>query len=497
MYKQAYLDKDIVVYFDVHGNKYVASGGSLAWRINNPGLISSRNPAASVNKPIGHFDGVAIFAEPEQGFKALSDWLHSEKCQNCTIDAIAKHYRPKNFDDFIDCLTKIVGVSREYKVGMLSKLEFEKLVLAVGKACGYSTTGNEKFSLIPKITAKIEHGKDISKDTYLIGSNVIITKTEAIDQVISNQLDAVIVRARNGNMYLRSRPTHSMQHLQHSNKSIFSFGTEIEILARSIGEKKEGQCTWGYINGIANTKNEAIESARKISLAAEGELVLSMPNDQILWGIGNLIGCFALKFSIKTPIINSTLKFFRHLLKLAGPIDLPVVVFAHSQGAIITEHVLEYLDHAERKNLRIFTFGGGSFISPGKCHPDSHNYVSANDMIPSIGSPYLHNLALELYHGNKKGMNRDEIIKKLAIRDARLLCSFLRNPHGYSELENHITQASNSYKRDLEKISNVTVLDPEDKIEHAFNTKCYQSVMQGIVKKYRKEGCNNACRKSH
>lgn len=39
MYKTAYkYDGNVVFYFDLAGNKYVASGGSLAWRINNPAL---------------------------------------------------------------------------------------------------------------------------------------------------------------------------------------------------------------------------------------------------------------------------------------------------------------------------------------------------------------------------------------------------------------------------------------------------------------------------
>lgn len=38
--KKAYrYDDEIVFYFDAFDNKYVAQGGSLAWRLNNPGLL--------------------------------------------------------------------------------------------------------------------------------------------------------------------------------------------------------------------------------------------------------------------------------------------------------------------------------------------------------------------------------------------------------------------------------------------------------------------------
>lgn len=42
MYRMAYRDGDKVLYFDLAGNKHVASGGSLPWRINNPGLVRTR-----------------------------------------------------------------------------------------------------------------------------------------------------------------------------------------------------------------------------------------------------------------------------------------------------------------------------------------------------------------------------------------------------------------------------------------------------------------------
>jgi hypothetical protein len=62
-------------------------------------------------------------------------------------------------------------------------------------------------------------------------------------------------------------------------------------------------------------------------------------------------------------------------------------VFAHSQGAIISEHALRLLNADERQKIRIFTFGGGSFLEVDSCHPDSHNYASENDLVSSVGSP--------------------------------------------------------------------------------------------------------------
>ena len=80
MYKAAYkYDDNVIFYFDLAGNKYVASGGSLAWRINNPGLVRSRSHFSYRNGSIGNCEGYAIFADATCGRKALVSWLHSKR----------------------------------------------------------------------------------------------------------------------------------------------------------------------------------------------------------------------------------------------------------------------------------------------------------------------------------------------------------------------------------------------------------------------------------
>ncbi len=147
---------------------------------------------------------------------------------------------------------------------------------------------------------------------------------------------------------------------------------------------------------------------------------------------------------------------------------------------------MEHLEAAEAKRLRIFTFGGWSFISlEKKCHPDSHNYISAKDLIPVLGSPNLRDLALELYHGDKKGISHEKVINKLVVRDTQLFCNFLENYPETKELEDYMIGRSDYYKCELKKLNNVTVLDPKGWIEHEFKNKCYQDVVWNIVKKYR------------
>jgi hypothetical protein len=76
--------------------------------------------------------------------------------------------------------------------------------------------------------------------------------------------------------------------------------------------------------------------------------------------------CILLKASLELPVIERAVKFLRYLLVLQKEENTPVILFAHNQEGIILEHALEFLESAERAVLRIFTFGGGSFIASGK-----------------------------------------------------------------------------------------------------------------------------------
>jgi hypothetical protein len=272
-----------------------------------------------------------------------------------------------------------------------------------------------------------------------------------------------------------------MQHVRVNENKLLPSDGQLEVISRSMGEKKLGQCIWAYINGISNTKKEALESTMMISTAAKGEMVLSMPNDQILWGIGNLIASLIKKCFIDTPVVKLAVKFFRYLLQLSedDPMRPPIIVFVHSQGAIIAEHALEHLKPGERTNLRIFTFGGGTFVSPEKCHPDSHNYASASDLIPKMGSYSLQDAGLLYYYLSKKGKTREQIIDLLVERDS-MLCSD-------SEIFSKPKIWFHARKKYYEEVFNmhITIVEPENLIEHGFKNNCYQTIVKNIVQKYR------------
>jgi hypothetical protein len=483
LYRSAYREGETVLYLDAADRKYAAKKGNLAWRINNPGLVSHHCHFAKKNGCIGAWEGLAIFSSPIQGHQALKEWLHSKKMCRLDLYAIGKHYQPAASKQFINNLAKFSGIPPNTKLKDLTHAEFELLLSSIEKLCGFVRTGSEEFLLLPKIAAKIEFLG--SEDLYLVGSDVTLTRDEAINWIVSHRLDAVIVRHSSGSTYVRSRPRYHMQIVQLMGKSDNQAGKEPDTLARAIGKKVSGQCIWGFINGIRNSREEAIESCQLISSKAGNEQVFALRNDRVLQGIKEVGVALLLKMGADTPVVKNAVHFLRYLLSLSAVQDtnLPVIVFAHSQGAAIAEHAMALLSEQERQKIRIFTFGGWSFIAPGSSHAESHNYASIGDLIPRVGSINLQYLAMRKYEGIQKGWDSEKITEQLAFGDAIHDLDCLETPL----LEKYVQKRCNYYRCEFEKINNVTILDSVNTWEHSFNNDSYQSVVREIIGRYRAE----------
>jgi hypothetical protein len=483
MFKTAYsFDDETVFYFDTIGNKYVAQGGSFAWRINNPGLIKSHSPLARKNGSIGSCNGFAIFSIAEHGHKALSDFLRLKKYYTSTLKAIAEHYQPKDPDEFLLRLTSYIPLPFDKKICSLSKQKFDCLLLAIEKVCGYTHIGNESFILLPRIYAHFENSHP-PHDTYAITDNTILSKEEVVKRIVTHRLDGIIVHRDDGTIYIRSRPTYSMWNIHMPAKLLPSIDGEIDTITRAVGEKRRDQCIWGFINGIYNERDDALKSAKLISDAANGEQVLSMPNDMLGWD-DDLKVCFVLKIGIDTPVVRLAERFFRHLIALSKENNLivPIVLFVHSMGAIIAEHALELLNPEERQQLRIFTFGGGSLIPPNNCHPDSHNFISTKDLVCLLGSPYFRTLAMRRYLGFTEGLTQEQLICRWAQEDALLYVDAIDD----GTIQKYVNQRKAHIQKQLEEIQNITVMEPGSNYEHSFRNDTYQKALRTVIKKYRK-----------
>ena len=479
-YKIAWREGETLLFIDDSDRKYAVKNGNVAWRINNPGLVKHHCRLARKNGSIGAWDRFAIFSNPLQGHQALIEWLQSKTVYQSDLYAIGKHYQPNSCEQFAQYLASSVGVPETTKLKDLTPAKFESLVHSIEKLCGFAQIGNEEFFLLPKIAAKIECPE--KEDLYLIGNDLTLTQREAIDWIESHRLDAVGVHRPNGSTYLRSRPRYHMQTLRITWEQHCDVAGELETLARKIGERVETQCIWGFINGIRNTREDAIESCNLISNQAEGEEVLSLCNDRFLQGLKEVGVAILLKIGVDTPIVKNAVQFLRYLLGLSEQRDnSPVVVFAHSQGAAIVEHALVSLSNDERKKIRIFTFGGWSFVAPGIAHPDSHNYASVGDLIPRMGSFNLQYLAIRRYEGFKEGLDLEQIISRWAFGDAiqDLDCFEAR------VIEKYTQERSKYYQEEFKKISNVTVVDSGSTWEHSFNNDSYQVIVRMKIDQYR------------
>lgn len=155
-WKQADYDCDIkaATYTDDKGNYLIRSGGSLPWRLNNPGNLRPRLTATGKPAPriIKSHIGFAktkneknedcyflIFPDYETGESELKANL-KRKYSEKTISEAIKTYTPKkenNTEKYIETIEKISGISKNSIIGKLNESEFDRFVKAIIKVEGY------------------------------------------------------------------------------------------------------------------------------------------------------------------------------------------------------------------------------------------------------------------------------------------------------------------------------------------------------------------------
>lgn len=395
---------------------------------------------------------------------------------------IGKHYQPRNPNEFAQNLALASGIFPKTKLKDLTQIQFEQLISTIEKFCKFTLIGNEEFYLLPKIVGKIECVGQAP--LYLIGTHIALTHNETVQWIKSHRLDGVVAHQLDGHIHIRSRPHYHMQTLKLTWEQHAATG-EIEILARSVGTDTPGQCIWGFINGIWNTEVGAKHSASLISKKANGQRVLSLRNDSFPSMPKDIGIALLLKLGLDTSLVKNATIFFKHLLSISDsqPKTPLIIVFAHSQGAAIAEHALAALSVSERQRIRIFTFGGWSFIDSSMAHPDSHNYASLADVIPQIGSCNLQYLAMKKYKGIKQGLTEEKIIQQLAYADTMKIIEHI--PPLYP-LEKLTQERVDYYKTEFKKLSNITILDSANFIDHSFDNEIYQPALSSIIEKYLK-----------
>ena len=123
------------MYVGNDGNIYEFSGGSRAWRNNNPGNLEDGKFARD-NGAIGTDGRFAIFPDTTTGFNAMAGLLATNSYQNLTIEGAINRYAPpneNNVEDYLKSIERQTGFPRSTPMNNLSKDNLLKLAKAMRK----------------------------------------------------------------------------------------------------------------------------------------------------------------------------------------------------------------------------------------------------------------------------------------------------------------------------------------------------------------------------
>jgi hypothetical protein len=202
-----------IVYFREDGSSAIYVGGSRNWRNNNPGNIGYGNgKLATKLGAIGKAGGFALFPDYETGRKAIFSVLKKDDFQGRTVSKAIEVWAPKEdgnntelYKKHVQTWTQIV-LTRQ--VNTLSEDEVEKLVKAIERKEG--SKPGKIIEVLPPGTKKkildVKKNKENLIIQYLVEGYGWLRKTEALNLVAKDIVDAVIVKRQNGYVFLRSRP---------------------------------------------------------------------------------------------------------------------------------------------------------------------------------------------------------------------------------------------------------------------------------------------------
>lgn len=123
------------MYVGNDGNIYELSGGSRAWRNNNPGNLEDGKFARN-HGAIGTDGRFAIFPDAATGFKAMASLLATNSYQKLTIEGAINRYAPpneNNVENYLKSIERQTGFLRSTPMNNLSKDNLLNLAKAMAK----------------------------------------------------------------------------------------------------------------------------------------------------------------------------------------------------------------------------------------------------------------------------------------------------------------------------------------------------------------------------
>lgn len=139
-YSNAKEVSKFVIYTKPNGEKVKRSGGSVAWRHNNPGnIINSKFALAhGALKSSGKF---AVFPDEKTGMQAIKSLLRSKSYSSLSIDAAIHKWAPaadnNNPKRYVKGVVKRTGLSANRKISSLSDQELNKFANAIRATEGW------------------------------------------------------------------------------------------------------------------------------------------------------------------------------------------------------------------------------------------------------------------------------------------------------------------------------------------------------------------------
>ena len=203
------ISKNRVRYTDSSGRVFIHSKGSWAWRNNNPGNIRKPCKDTKFEGIIGYAGGFLVFSSFDAGFKALQILLKKPFYQNLSLfDAVEKYDPAKDKNDVKNyriILVQVTKIDLDTKLKSLSEVQFLLLCQAVQRVESFEI-GEISEEVSRKKILDVKKNKQNLTIQYLIEGYGWLRKTEAINLVEKDIVDAVIVKRENGYVFLRSKP---------------------------------------------------------------------------------------------------------------------------------------------------------------------------------------------------------------------------------------------------------------------------------------------------
>ena len=132
--------KQTTVYINPDGTKIIRSGGSVAWRNNNPGNIKASQFAIN-NGAIGTTDKWAVFPDERTGLDAVKKLLRSHNYNNLTVSAAIHRWAPfsdgNNPTQYSKHVSNMTGLPSDAVIQDLSDNDLEKIARAIQRVEGW------------------------------------------------------------------------------------------------------------------------------------------------------------------------------------------------------------------------------------------------------------------------------------------------------------------------------------------------------------------------